>query len=168
MLSREFVHRTAQSLLCGLYVSVAGADVDDLLPDVDPRCTAVRLTETVPHSHLKTIGTCTGQHFVDSEDVDRLRADAEVEEVLSDVLNHIFVRGDTRGFERLRAEVFLLARNEIYARREGLNVCLAVAEVVDGDLADRACAAEAGLQVRLLCEVPVAAGGATTHGRKKV
>lgn len=85
MLVIEFRWRKTGSCLTG----VAGTARQDDLADVDTSDKAVGLAEGTTHTSLKSIGTGTRQHLVDTDDVVRVGADAEVEGFLSGGLHHV-------------------------------------------------------------------------------
>jgi hypothetical protein len=72
----------------GLTGVTSTAGQDDLA-NVDTSDKAVGLAEGTTHTSLKSIGTGTRQHLVDTDDVVGVRADAEVEGFLSGGLHHV-------------------------------------------------------------------------------
>jgi hypothetical protein len=68
---------------------VASTARQDNLANVDTGDKAVGLAESTTHTSLKSIGTGTRQHLVDTDDVVGVRADAEVEGLLTGGLHHV-------------------------------------------------------------------------------
>lgn len=68
---------------------VTAADGQDDLADVDTGDKAVGLAEGTAHTGLQPIGTSARQHLVDTDDVVRVGADAEVETFLTGGLHHV-------------------------------------------------------------------------------
>ena len=58
---------------------ISGSDGQEDLTNVDTSDGTVGLAPCSSHSSLQSIGTGTGQHLVDSDDVVRVSADAEME-----------------------------------------------------------------------------------------
>ena len=71
---------------------VASTARKDDLADVDTGDKAVGLAEGTTHTSLKSIGTGARQHLVDTDDVEGVGADAEVETFLSGSLDHVPVQ----------------------------------------------------------------------------
>lgn len=69
--------------------SITGADTQDDLADVDTGNGSVRLSPSTTHSSLKSIGTGARQHLVDTDDVERVSADTEMETFLSGDLDQV-------------------------------------------------------------------------------
>lgn len=68
---------------------VASTARQDDLADVDTGDKAVGLAERTTHTGLQSIGTSARQHLVDTDDVVRVGADAEVETFLTGSLHHV-------------------------------------------------------------------------------
>ena len=92
--------------------------------------------------------------------MERVDAHAQVERVLAAVLDHVLVGGDAGGLHGLGADLLLLPRDEVHAVREEVDAGALEARVEDADLGVGDAAAEAGLGVGLVLDLPVAAGRA--------
>ena len=68
---------------------VVGPDRDENLSDLDPGGGAVGLAEGASHSGLEPISSGTRQHFVDTQNVERVNPDPDVELILGGVLDHV-------------------------------------------------------------------------------
>jgi len=107
--TRELVLGASEGLDDVLHVGLLRTDGEDDLTDVDTGNHTSRLSESLTHSCLQSIGACTTQHFVDAEDVEGVSTDTHVEGVLTGQLGHVLVDHDTSGFESLRGELFILS-----------------------------------------------------------
>lgn len=85
----ELVHGAAEGLDGEVTVGVTGADRQQDLANVHTGNGAVRLTEGTTHTGLETIGSGAGQHLVDTDDVEGMGADTEVETFLSGGLDEV-------------------------------------------------------------------------------
>jgi hypothetical protein len=85
----ELVHGTAESLDGGGTLNVTGADRQDDLTNVDTSDLALGLSESTTHTGLQTIGTSARQHLVDTDDVEGVDTDAEVETFLTGDLHEV-------------------------------------------------------------------------------
>jgi hypothetical protein len=112
---------------------------------------------------LKSIGTGTGQHLVDADDVVRVDTDSHVEAFLSSDLDEVLVGANASGFERLGAELFVLVGDEVNAGGEVIDTGLLPAQVEDSYLSIGHTTVEARLGVRLVLAVTVASGWAACH-----
>lgn len=91
----ELVHRATEGLDGGGAVGVTGADGQDDLADVHTGDGTLGLTEGTTHTSLQTIGTSARQHLVDTDDVEGVHTDAQVETFLTGDLDEVpiaFVR----------------------------------------------------------------------------
>ena len=169
----EFIHGAAQSLDGGGTVAITGAYGEKDLSDVHTRNATIRLTEGTAHTGLETIGSGTRQHLVDTDDVEWVSADTEVEAFLSGDLHevpetqnvrmifvseisyhrlklNILVGADTGGFESFRGQLLVLVGNEVNTQREVIGAGLLTSQIEDTDLRVGNTTVEPGLGVRLL------------------
>lgn len=87
--TRELVHGTAEGLDGGGAVSITGADGKENLADVDTGDGAVGFTEGTTHTGLQSIGTSARQHLVDTDDMEWMGTDTQVETFLSGNLDKV-------------------------------------------------------------------------------
>lgn len=80
------------------------------------------------------ISSGAAQHLVDTQDVEGVSTDTEVEAILTAGLSEILVHSDTRGFERLRGQLLLLTTDQVAASRKLVNSGALLAEIEDLDL----------------------------------
>ena len=148
---------------------VASTARQDDLADVDTSDKAVGLAERTTHTGLKSIGTGTRQHLVDTDDVVGVGADAEVEGLLTGGLHHVpwrcvsrkssFSPGACRGYvlvgantgslEGLGGDLLILVGDEVNAEGELVDVGLLATEIEDANLGVGHTTVEARLRVRL-------------------
>lgn len=113
---------------------VTGADGENDLSDVDTGDGTVWLSPSTTHTSLKTIGTGTRQHLVDTDDVVWVSADAEVERLLSGGLHHVLVGANTGSLEGLGGKLLILVGDQVDAEWELVNVGLLATEIEDANL----------------------------------
>jgi hypothetical protein len=145
----ELVLRSAESLKSEVTVRVTSADAHDDLADVDTGDSAVGLAPGTTHTGLQSIGTGARQHLVDTDDVEGVGADAQVETLLAAVLDEVLVGADTGGLEGLRAQLLILVGDEVDAEREVVDVGTLATEIEDANLGVGHTTVEARLGVRL-------------------
>ena len=69
------------------------------LSDFDSGTLLHGFTEGSSHTGLKSIGSGTGQHFVDSDNVPRVNTASHVEGVLSCLILHVLVASNSGSFK---------------------------------------------------------------------
>jgi hypothetical protein len=157
--TRELVLGTAESLKNVRNSDVLATNREKNLADGDTGNETLGLTEGTTHSSLKSISTSARQHLVDTENVEGVDTDAHVEGVLASKLHDVLVAGNTRSFKGLTGDLLLLKRAQVDAVRETVNGSLLVTEIVNAKLGIGHTAAVAGLDVRLVLTISVAASG---------
>lgn len=131
------------------HTSITSADAHENLANVDTGDSAVRLTPGTTHTGLQSIGTGTRQHLVDTDNVEGVGADSEVETLLTGVLDKVLVGANTGGLEGLGAQLLILVGNEVNAEREVVNIGALSAKIEDSDLGVGDTTVEPRLGVRL-------------------
>jgi hypothetical protein len=124
LLTRELVLAASQSLNNDSLVGILGTDRENDLTNVDTGNETIGLTESTTHTGLQSIGTSTGQHFVDTGDVIRVDTDTHVERILTGGLGHVLVTTDTTGFKSFSRELFVLVGDQVDTEREIVDGCL--------------------------------------------
>merc|ERR1719261_2004944 len=165
--ARDLALRTAQSLASGLALVLTGSDRQKDLADVHTGDGAVWLAPGATHTGLETICTSARQHLVDTNHVERVRANAEVERFLAGQADHALVRRDTRSLERLTGNLLVLTRDHVHRQGELVHIVLLLTAVENADLRVRDAAAEPRLRVRLVLAVAVAACRTAAHPFEK-
>jgi len=89
--------------------------------------------------------------------------DTNVVVVLSNGLGQVLVDGDTAGFKGLRGDLLLLVRGKVSHKGEEIDGGLLCADIKNADFGFWHTTAVAGLDVRLVLLVAVAAGWTATH-----
>jgi hypothetical protein len=159
----ELVLRAAEGLEGEVLVGVTGTERHENLADVDTGDSAVGLTPGTTHTGLQSIGTSARQHLVDTDDVEGVSADAQVETLLSAVLDHVLVAANTGGLKSLRAQLLILVGDHVNAQREVIDVGTLATEIENANLGVGYTTVEARLGVRLVLAVAVATGGTASH-----
>lgn len=131
------------------HTGITSADAHNDLADVDTGDSAVGLAEGTTHTGLQSIGTSARQHLVDTDDMEGMGADTEMETLLATVLDQVLVGADTGGLESLGAQLLILVGDEVDAEREVVDVGTLAAEIEDPDLRVGDTTVEARLRVRL-------------------
>lgn len=148
---------------------ITSADAHENLANVDTGNSAVGLSESTTHTSLQSIGTGARQHLVDTDDVEGVSTDSEVETLLTGVLDQVLVGANTGGLESLRAQLLILVGDEVDAEREVIDVGTLSAQVEDSNLGVGYTTVEARLGIRLrrrisrcrfMCAKPFEKGGA--------
>jgi hypothetical protein len=155
--SRKLVRATAQSFNDVSFLASRGADRKHDLSNLAAGNKTVRLSESVTHTGLQSIGTSARKHLVDTENVVRVATHTEVETVLGGSTGHVLVDNNTSSFESFRRKLFFFTRNEVTAERKLVSRGLLVTGVEDSQLSIWDTTAVARLDVRLVLTVSVAA-----------
>ena len=159
----ELHFSSTESLEDGGGAGISGTDRDDGVTNVDTSDETIGLTEGVSHTSLKTIGTGTGKHLVDTENVPRVSTDSHVEVGVTGVLGQVLVAGNTGGFQSFRGKLLLLIGKHVSDEGEGINGGALATNIVDTNLGIRDTTAETRLDVRLVLTVTIATSRTTTH-----
>jgi hypothetical protein len=106
--TRELVHGAAEGLDGGGAVGVTGADGQDDLADVDTGDLTLGLSEGTTHTGLETIGSGARQHLVDTDDVEGVDADTEVETFLTGDLHEVPILSMSTSFPPFLARLLHL------------------------------------------------------------
>lgn len=115
-------------------VGILGTNREDDLTNVDTGGGRVRLTPGTTHTGLKTISTGTGQHLVDTEDVEGVETDTHMEGILARHLGDVLVAANTAGLQCLGRDLLLLVAEQVNAEGELVDTSLLTTEVVDTNL----------------------------------
>lgn len=94
------------SYLCR--VRVLAADGQEDLADGHTGAGALGLAESAAHARLQPIRPGTGKHFVDPQHVEGMHAHAQVEGILSSVLDHVLVGCNAGSLQCLTGDLLLL------------------------------------------------------------
>ena len=152
----ELVHGAAESLLGVRDVGLLHSDRHEDGADVHTGSTAVGLAPSLSHTGGKSIRAGAGELLVDSENVPRVNSHSHVESVLTSLVLQVFVSSNTGGFESLRGDLLLLARDEMDAVRELVVESLLSSDVVNSELGVRDTSIVARLGETLVLLVSIA------------
>jgi len=161
--TRELVLAPSQSLQGGGTVGVTGTDRQEDLTDVDTSDGPVGFTPSTTHTSLKPIRSGTGQHLVDTDDVEGVGTNPQVETILSGNLDKVFVGADTGSFESLRRQLLVLIGHQVDAQRELVDTGTLATKIEDLDFRVGDTTVEPRLGVWLVLAVAVATGGTAGH-----
>ena len=128
---------------------------------------AVWLTEGVTHTGLKTIGTSSGKHLVDTENVEWVKVDTEVIAFLVGHAEDVTVSADTSGFEGFRGDVLVFLVDKADADWEIFWLGGTLTGFVTDDTWIWDTTAEAAAWVWTRTIVAVATSWTTTHDSKR-
>lgn len=163
LLAGELVASAAERLDGVIGVAVASAHRNQRLANVNTGGTAVGLTPGTAHTLLETISSSARKHFVNTQNVEGVWADAHVEAVTAELRGQILVNADTRGLKCLRRDLLALVRDKVHAERELVNGRLLAAQIKRADLRVGNCAVVPRLRVRLVLNVSVATSRTSSH-----
>jgi hypothetical protein len=96
--TRELELGVTKSILSDLLVFVEGTDGHEDGSNVHTGNDTVRFTVGATHTGLETIRTGARKHFVDTQNVERVDTDTHMEKILTGILNHGLVGGNTGSF----------------------------------------------------------------------
>jgi len=161
--ARELVLGSSESLKGNGAVGITSADAHENLANVDTGDSAVGLAPGTTHTSLQSIGTGARQHLVDTDDVEGVSTDSEVEALLTGVLDEVLVGANTGGLEGLGAQLLILVGDEVDAEREVIDVGALSAKIEDSDLGVGDTTVEPRLGIRLVLAVSVATSGTASH-----
>lgn len=164
LLARELVSGSSQTLDDGVLVAVLGTGRHDNLTNQDTGSETMGLTPRTSHTLLQSIGTSARQHLVDTQNVEGVYSDPQVERISTRYLGDVLVGANTCGFEGLGGQLLQLVGNEVHAQGELIDGRLFTAEIVDTNLGVGHRSVVARLGVGLVLAVPVAASGSSSHG----
>jgi hypothetical protein len=130
----ELILGPPQSLDSGRTVCITCPHGQNDLTNVDTGDSSVRLTPSTTHTSLKSIGSSTRQHLVDTNNVEGVSTDSHVETILSSNFDKILVGANTGSFEGLRRKLFVLVRNQVDAKGEFVNTGTLASQIEDTNL----------------------------------
>jgi len=125
---------TAQGFQYGDATGLSGSDGDQDGSNANTGSGTVWLTIGTSHSGLQSISTGAGQHLVNSDDVVRMDSHAQVEHVLTTVLDHVLVGLDTCCFQGFAADLLTLLGDNMRTVREAIDGSKSVPGIVNADL----------------------------------
>merc|ERR1711935_1187589 len=121
------------------------------------------LAKGTSHSGLQTISACARQHFVDSQYMEGMYTNPDVELVLGCVFHHVLVTANTSGLEGFSGKLLKFIRHKMDTQRELIDSSLFAAQIEDSDLGVGDTTTEPRLGVRLVLTITITSCGTTTH-----
>lgn len=97
--SRELELGTPQGLDNLGLETVGGSDAHDGLSNTNSGNCSEGLAKSTTHSSLEPVSSGTGQHFVDSDDMEGMQPHANVELIFTTVLHQVLVAANTSGLQ---------------------------------------------------------------------
>jgi len=161
--TRELITGTAESLLDHRSIVILAADGHDDLANVHTSDGSIGLAPSTTHTGLQTIGTSTGQHLVDADDMERVDADSQMERILARGLGDVFVGADTSSFEGFTRKLLVFIGDEMAAEGEVINGSTLAAQIENANLGIWHTTVVPGFRIGLVLAVAVAASGTATH-----
>ena len=128
------------------------------LTNTDTGTDTQRLSVGSSHSCLESISSSTRKHFVDTENVERLAPNSQVESFLTRVHGHVLVAGNTSGFESFTTDLLILPTDKMDACWKDFRRILLHTHIIDTDLGVWHTTAVPRLRVWLVLDLPVAPG----------
>jgi len=95
----ELVHRSAESLDGSGTVNITGTNREQDLTNVHTSNGAVGLAKGTTHTGLETIGSGARQHLVDTDDVEWVCTDTQVETFFAGDFDEVLVSANTGSFK---------------------------------------------------------------------
>jgi len=144
-------------------VFVGGPYGEEDLSDPDTSHGSVGLTEGSPHPGLEPISSSARQHFVDSQHVEGVDTNSDVEVILSSGLGEVLVAADPSCLHGLGGQLLQLIGHQVNGQGEVIDGCPLASKIEDTDLRIGHTPVEPRLGVGLVLAVTVATCGPTTH-----
>ena len=132
--ARELELSTAKSLLSMWAIRVFATDWQKNLTDANTSTNTLGLTKSTPHASLKPISPSTWQHLVDTQHMERVNPDPQVESILARKLGHVFIASNACSFKCLTGDILLLPTDQMDTEGELINSLLLHANIIDPDL----------------------------------
>ena len=154
--TRELELGATQSLAGMGSIVVLAAHRKENLANVDPSTGTLGLAEGTPHSSLEPISPSARKHLVDTEHMEGMNSDPEVESILPCRLGHVLVACDTGSLKSLTGDILLLPRDEMHTVGELVYSLLLHSNIIDPDLGVRNTTAIPRLGIWLVLDLAIA------------
>lgn len=105
--ARELELGSSQSLNHMFLVLQLGSDGHDDLANVNPGHCALGLPKGTTHPCLEPVSPSTGQHLVDTDDMERVEPHSDMKAILATTLYHVFVGTNTGSLQCFRRELLI-------------------------------------------------------------
>merc|ERR1712141_729276 len=107
-----------KSLNNRILMLIISSDGHQRLSNFDTSNETLRFSKGTSHSSLKPISSSTRQHFVDSQNVEGMDTNSDVELILSAVLDEVLVAADPSGLHSLGGQLLQLVGNQVNGKGE--------------------------------------------------
>ena len=138
------------------YLIEWASDREEALANSDSSRFTKNLTESTSHTLLESISTSAGKHLIDTNTMERMNSDSEMEVLSTDVNEHVLVGSNSGGFKSFRSDLLLFVTNKMDASWEKSVSSLLLTAIVHSNLGVWDTSVESGFWIRLVLLVPVA------------
>ena len=154
--SRELEFSTTEGFTSLRNSIGSGSNGKQDLTDGDTSRFTEGLTESTSHTLLESISTSAGKHLIDTNTMERMDSDSEMEVLSTDVNEHVLVGSNSGGFKSFRSDLLLFVTNKMDASWEKSVSSLLLTAIVHSNLGVWDTSVESGFWIRLVLLVPVA------------
>merc|ERR1712189_161909 len=154
---------TSQSFNCSGFMSIFTTNRHQRLTNVDTGNCSLRFTISSSHSSLEPISSSTRQHFVDSNNMEWVDTNTDVEGIFASNLCHVFVGTDSGSFQSFSRQLFIFVRHQIDTFGEFIHTSLILAKIENSNLRIWDTPTESRLWVGFVLAISVTACRTTTH-----
>lgn len=131
-------------------IAILAANWQEDLSNGNSSTSALWFTESTPHTSLKPISSSTWKHFVDTQDMEWVNTDSQMESIFPGKLGHIFVASNSSSLKSFTRYVLLFPRHQVHTEREFINPFLLHSNIIDPDLGIRHTTTKAWFRIRLI------------------
>jgi len=139
-----------------LSIVVLAPDREQHLTNSYPGTYPLGLSKGTPHTSLEPISSCTRKHLVDSEHVEGVDTDTQVEGILASEFGHVLVACNASSLKGFAGDVFLLPGGKVDTEWEIIGRFPLHADIIDADLRVGHTTAVTRLRVRLVLDLTIA------------
>mmetsp|Transcript_4923 Transcript_4923/g.8534 ORF Transcript_4923/g.8534 Transcript_4923/m.8534 type:complete len:233 (-) Transcript_4923:111-809(-) len=168
LLAGELELSTTERLAAVGHVLVLATNGKEDLSNAHASADTLGLSEGTTHTGLEPISSSARKHLVDTQHVEGVHADAQMEGLLSGVLGHELVARNTGCLHSLGGHLLLLPGHKMHAGGESLHGVPLHTHIVNADLGIGHSTAVPGFGVRLVLDLAVATSRTATHGDRCV
>ena len=133
LLTWELVSGSSQSFNNNVFVGVFGSTRENNLTNVNSGSQTVRFTPSTSHTLLQSIGTGTRQHFVDSQNMEWMDSDSQMESISPNGFGDVFVSTNTSSFQSFRRQLFQFVGNQMNTQWKFINSGLFFTQIENSD-----------------------------------
>ena len=141
----EFEFRPSQGFNHRSVHAVLRSDTHNRLTDGHTRSCTKRFSIRTTHTRLQSIRTSTRKHFVNTQDLERMTTNAEMEIIFAAEFRQVSIRGNTRGFQSFGTQLLFFIRHQVHDQRKHIYRGFLRTDVIDADFRIRYTTAVSGL-----------------------